>query len=616
MRILSKYILLILSIFPVTYADTLKLETLELEVRRPHEFIEQQSAIPLKIIDKESIKSQKANQLLDILSKESSIHLVKNGNKLSPSLYGFSPEHTLMLVDGKRMAMEPMNVFELERIQLANVERIEIISGPLSTIYGADALGGVINVITKKSANQNLAALSIKNSTYDYKSGKNSINLGLSKKINKHNVFYDATYSRDDELLLNSSQSIDGYKNIFDNKLKYRYASDVFEVDVNASIINDKHRNKYYNFLNSSYVYDIDSNQRTSFDTSAKFHNGIFSHSFMVNTSTYKKSGDTYLQNNNQLLMNKRAIINLVEMQNINEYVDEKNTAGVGVYYRGEKFNGNAFNYNNHNDYYPKTYSLYLTERYALKEYLLFNLSARKDWQRFFQDKLTKQVGIVILPVEDGSFGYKVNYSEGYRSPTAKDLYVDVMVMKGNPDLKLESSKSYNLEFNYKNEYIFFKVNSFYSDVTDFIVEYYDRSINKYTYKNIPDVSIVGSDFSNTINYHTLEFTSSYVYMNAVDADKKKLPGRTEHALKLKVSNRFTDKLKVGPDLSCKKNDFVYDINNTLTNMNYCSVSIGVNYTHSRDYDFNFRINNIFDYYRYGISERPRLITLGLNLNY
>lgn len=100
------------------------------------------------------------------LRRATSINLSKAamaGNQVS--IRGMDSAHTLILVDGKRIAGEDApstsNVYELNRINLDNIERIEIIRGPGSSLYGSDALGGVINVITKRSTKQQTTQLCI-----------------------------------------------------------------------------------------------------------------------------------------------------------------------------------------------------------------------------------------------------------------------------------------------------------------------------------------------------------------------------------------------------------------------------------------------------------------------
>lgn len=69
-------------------------------------------------------------------------------------LRGMNTNHTLVLVDGKRMADEDtsvtQNFYVLDRISVDRIDRVEIVRGASSALYGSDAIGGVINIITKK----------------------------------------------------------------------------------------------------------------------------------------------------------------------------------------------------------------------------------------------------------------------------------------------------------------------------------------------------------------------------------------------------------------------------------------------------------------------------------
>ena len=79
------------------------------------------------------------------------INVTAHGAQYRVSVQGFSGDHVLFLVDGERLTSEGNGVVDLNRIDMANVERIELISGAASALYGSNAIGGVINFITRRA---------------------------------------------------------------------------------------------------------------------------------------------------------------------------------------------------------------------------------------------------------------------------------------------------------------------------------------------------------------------------------------------------------------------------------------------------------------------------------
>ena len=109
-----------------------------------------------EVITQEEMKEKGAYNVRDALKLVNGLDVQEAamvGNNVS--LRGMGTNATLILVDGRRLAREDsgqtMNVYELNRMNIHSVDRIEIVRGSGSALYGSDAMGGVINILTKKN---------------------------------------------------------------------------------------------------------------------------------------------------------------------------------------------------------------------------------------------------------------------------------------------------------------------------------------------------------------------------------------------------------------------------------------------------------------------------------
>lgn len=105
--------------------------------------------VPVMVIRQEQIRSMGALRLNDVLAEQTGLAIV-NDHGTGVQLQGFTPEYTLILVDGEPLIGRTSGVLELNRIAIGNIQRIEIMKGPSSSLYGSEALAGVINIITKR----------------------------------------------------------------------------------------------------------------------------------------------------------------------------------------------------------------------------------------------------------------------------------------------------------------------------------------------------------------------------------------------------------------------------------------------------------------------------------
>lgn len=113
----------------------------------------QRSVVPTRSVTREEAERRGANTVADALSQELGVQVNPSaydylGNPSGVQIQGFDGERVLILIDGERMIGDTGGVIDLESLPLTDVERIEFVSGPTSSLYGTGAIGGVVNIIT------------------------------------------------------------------------------------------------------------------------------------------------------------------------------------------------------------------------------------------------------------------------------------------------------------------------------------------------------------------------------------------------------------------------------------------------------------------------------------
>ncbi|MDO4790852.1 MAG: TonB-dependent receptor plug domain-containing protein, partial [Porphyromonas sp.] len=109
------------------------------------------SPVMTQVITAKQIESRGLTDIKSLLSQEvPGLTFNEVGFGTSINMQGLNGKHILFLIDGERIAGETGNNIDYQRINLNNIERIEIVQGAGSAIYGTQAMGGVINIITKK----------------------------------------------------------------------------------------------------------------------------------------------------------------------------------------------------------------------------------------------------------------------------------------------------------------------------------------------------------------------------------------------------------------------------------------------------------------------------------
>ncbi len=177
-------------------------------------------ASSMTVIKREDLERTKKSTVLEALQEVLGITVIQNGplgSAASVLLRGANSEHTLVMMDGVELndPISPSRSYDLAHFSLDNIDRIEILRGPQSTLYGSDALGGVINIITKKGEGKprfNLSSLGGSYKTFissaEISGSKDRIHYSLGTSYSRTNGFSAAS------TFYQGNKEEDGYKNL------------------------------------------------------------------------------------------------------------------------------------------------------------------------------------------------------------------------------------------------------------------------------------------------------------------------------------------------------------------------------------------------------------------
>jgi vitamin B12 transporter len=124
----------------------------------------QETIADLVVIDADTLARSAAASLPELLQRQAGIEIAANGGPGQPSalfLRGTNANHVVVLIDGVRVNSATTGTNALEHLPLAQIERIEVLRGPASSLYGADAVGGVIQIFTRSGERAPSARLSL-----------------------------------------------------------------------------------------------------------------------------------------------------------------------------------------------------------------------------------------------------------------------------------------------------------------------------------------------------------------------------------------------------------------------------------------------------------------------
>lgn len=475
------------------------------------------------------------DNVADMLRDLGSVNLVSDGTPgvKHVSIRGENASRTLVMVDGQRIDDAKTKSGTPLLINPFFIDRIEVLKGPSSVLYGSDAMGGIVNVITKQASEEPFSA----ETGVSYIGSGNGFSeyLNLSGTVGKFSYLLGGFNTDMGDMYLSDRERLDNtsyYSKGGNAQLSYAFTdesiltfkSEYFDLNARTSTTDDgaysqfrghipkweriKHTlgwelndiNEYFAKLSVSAYYQ---------ENNKDFSSQVTSRGPFISVENEQDS----FGGNLQLEFSLSEMFYLTT--GYDGRVDELDAiSSADISGRG----GPVLSYTD-NDYQQTSHALYalletyLTERLTLSTGVRWNYvktdpgESSMDYVRadgsFSNTHFVGSAGLVYRAFDNGAFRF--NWSQGFRVPNIQELYLTTMtgeLQLGNPNLEPETSDNFELGFRYEGNLLTTDFALFYTKADDYI----DTQLSSfggqgmpfvvYQYQNISEAESYGAEFS------------------------------------------------------------------------------------------------------------------------
>lgn len=526
------------------------------------------SPIQTQIISAKSMVEAGYSDIQKVLQQQTpglNIQKVGFGNEIS--MQGLDARHVMFLMDGERMTGDMAGNLDYERFNLHALERIEIVKGATSTLYGSRASGAVINLITKKPTDgwkidagvrygqmneRNYKNPSKKDFLYMFEKNSDRPNLqGWASAGGKAGWFgsqTDVWYSESDAFYLYQAEG---------DKKTYTAEANPF-LDEDVTIVSSMARPP----MGVEGTEHLSVSQKLFFEPGKHFKAQLYGTAFWMNQ--FDMVQDLVFNQSKDYTLGAKASYTLKDWFTVTASL---HTDFYDRYKRHERRDERRKVYKSRilqprlrvtSDYFDghhitlgvEHFTDELTsDRFAGKGSHKMLSRALEETEYFVQDEWTvspqwmvtagirtnfsKQFGFMWMPTVAGKYSpterwsVRATYSKGYRSPSIKELFFNwdhlgMFMIKGNEYLKPEKNNYFSLGAEYADDRLFLNANAYanlYRNKIEGIWRIYDMQYN-FEYTNLDSQDLIGCELLGRwkmFDFLTLNASYSYVYVSKMD---------------------------------------------------------------------------------------------------
>ena len=528
------------------------------------------------VIKREDIEKSLAPDLPTLLQLTPGLEITQTGGQgtvASIFMRGAESRHTLVLVDGVPINNLNFGTAPIENLSLANIDHIEIVRGNVSSLYGSNALGGVIQIFTKEGTGKNSSnvayQLSNKHMTNVQAGGTFALSDDMQLTLQSQTLRdpgFNATNQRE---FTSSNPDQDAYsKKHFSTGVTKKFDRGQINLSFSDAHANTEYDSQYgpptQRDLSENTLRQTNLNGRFNLTNDVKLESLVSQSTNRLNASV---TAYPYFVNSQTDLSNVGVEWSIGEHQKITSgFENTKQTLLSDTQYKNNSRTNNA---------YRLGYFLNSTQHQV-------QLNVRQD---HYTDFGQSQTGLLAYAFKvNEAVRFNANLSNGFMAPTFNDLYYPY---GGNPNLKAEKLNSNEFGFTLRNGPHSLQMTHFNNQYKDLI----DNDAN-YVRTNIASAQNIGTEAIYTGTFIDRVVSASYTQQNPINLlTHQQLSRRAKYLLTSSVTQKF-DAFNLAAEVKNSSSRFD-GVNHVLDE--YTLFNLSISKKIDPQWTTSAKVNNVFN---------------------